>query len=125
MENKKLISRRDTFGGSPAAGLLVDNINAIEDEKIRKKISKKVSNFLAGFNEVLHELRKIDSRIALGLAHSMYASRYHSDTINSLPIEVKTFTLNVLSQHYKVWLEEMDGNTPYKERIDFKTNLKK
>lgn len=98
-----------TFGNSPAAINLVKILNETNFQ------TKKISSIYAKFNHTLHELEKIDSKIAIGLAKILYMNhkaKYFSD----YPEDIKTHCLNVLSMYFKVWLKKQNAYKPYKQR---------
>lgn len=104
---------KNTFGGSKAAEILYSNLIELGNPKITAKIGK----FTSEFNLTLKELKKIDSRIALGLARTAY--NYYLVRADNLPESINTFYKNVISAKFGNWLEEMDSLTPYKFRDDY------
>lgn len=101
MENK-------SFGTSPAALVLSEML--IED----KKNAAKVSMLLNSFSRTLHELTKIDSRIALGIAKNTL--EIFDKKSQHFPVEYNSFIRNVIRGRYKNWFLEQNGIQSYNNR---------
>lgn len=100
-----------TFGGSRAAEVLVERLKAHDSKMINK-----IGRFWVGYTQTINELKKVDSRISIGLAKLVY----HNATIKAgtFPDDIKTYLENIISARHKIFLNEMDALTPYKKRAD-------
>lgn len=97
-----------TFGNSPAAITLVDIIN-------EKNIPHaKIGKTLSGFNLMLNELSKLDTKISVGLAHIIYID--YKSKMNEFPSEVRTFIENLITAKFRIWMKENRGQKPKKHR---------
>lgn len=105
---------KNTFGDSPAAIILVEKLNNSKDETNRISRMSGISRTINKFNRTLHELEKIDSKIAIGLGKLSY--HHYSVSFIKLPIPFNTYAHNVLCSIYKKWLVKQNAKTPYKLR---------
>lgn len=103
-----------TFGDSPASIKLVELLHESNDTNI-KKISRNISRSLTSYNLILNELKKIDTRVSIGLAKRIYHE--YTKKIDGYPLPFKTYVHNVISYYYKRWLDERKATIPNKLRI--------
>ena len=97
-----------TFGKTPAAIRLAELIN--EDNINYSKLGL----MLSSFSRTLKELKKIDSRIALSLAKSLYVYNKNK-SLTKYHQKINTYIVNVLKSIYNKFLEDMKHNIPYKK----------
>lgn len=100
--------KNNSFGNSSAALILGEIL--INDKKNRAKVSM----MLSSFSRTLHELNKIDSRIALGIAKNTLGM--YNERCEDFPNEIKTFLRNVISARYKKWFMDLNGSKTYNNR---------
>ena len=100
-----------TFGGSRAAEVLVEILKTHDFKTIRK-----IGRFWSYYTETLSELTKLNSKVAIRISGVVYHKAITDTDVFSS--DIKTFLRNIVSTKYKIFLNEMDGLTPYKKRVD-------
>ena len=103
---------KNTFGNSKASEILVEILSHYD-----RKVINKVASQLTDYSRKLNQLKKIDSRSALYFARLIYFDFY--EQASRFESEICKFLRNVLNMRYKKFIKEMDGLTPYKERLDY------
>jgi hypothetical protein len=106
-----------TFGGSRAAEVLVERLKAHDSKMINK-----VGHIWVSYSQTFNEIKKLDSRISIGLAKLVYHNAIGK--ADTFPDDIKTYFKNIISARYRVFLIERDAHKPYKHRADYPAKQK-
>jgi len=95
-----------TFGSFPAAIILADILNKVDD----KRITHKICSLIADYKAAIDELKKIDD-LGIRKRFLFLWKAISVQKIESLnfPDNVKSFTLNVESKFFKEAMKDLDG----------------
>lgn len=85
-----------TFGDSPAAIVLADKVSD------NKNARRKVSNILKCFNLEMNAINGVETIFRINFGKMVY-DKYRAKC-DSLPLPISTYTDNVISTKYKIWL---------------------
>jgi hypothetical protein len=99
-----------TFGDSLAAIVLADKVS--NDKNSRRK----VTNILKGYNLEIKAINHVETRFRISIGELIY-KKYREKCI-TLPIPISTYTDNVLSTNFKIWLTFREAELKRKKQIN-------